>query len=185
MQKMILLPYDRYQRLLNYQENNTDATATAEKIDQEGTANALEDIIPLCTKPKEVTSEKESSPDVEKLLPLFPKALRGRALALLTYIAPHVSWNDTLEVTLSGERIPYSNIVDLIKVQLKDYRNFSPVGLDKFEKLLKDINVPLSLFPRTRRGQEGRGIIPPPPGIPAKKRKGEPAETVKLKWLKL
>ena len=175
MQKMVLLPYDRYQRLLSVQEH----TPPLDIIDQEETDNNLEDKVPI---QKEDVSEL--IPDVQKVATLFPKSLRGRALALLTYVVPYVGWDSKLEATLSGEKIPHSNIVDLIKVQIKEYKDFCPVGTEKFERLLKDINVPLSLLSRVRREQEGRGNIPPPPGTPIK-RKVEAERSVNLKWLKL
>ena len=75
-------------------------------------------------------------------------------------------------------------MVDLIKVQLKDYRDFSPIGVEKFDILLKDVNVPLSLLKSSRRQQHGEGNIPPPPGIPVK-RKDENPKKLKAKWLKL
>ena len=186
MQKMVLLSYDRYQRLMTSHENDSNTTQSDRREPEEQTVTRVEDKVHIDPEVEgEVASGKELSSNIEKVIPLFPKSVRGRAHALLTYIAPYVSWDDTLEVTVSGVKIPHSNIVDLIKVHLKEYKDFCPVGAEKFGELLKNINAPQSLLTRSRRNQGGRGRqIPPPPGIPAKRKTYE-TDTVKVKWLKL
>ena len=117
----------------------------------------------------------------------FPKYMHNRLLTLLTYIQPHVSWNDKGEVTVQERQIPGSNIVDLIKVHLKDYKDFQPVGKEAFGKILSELNVPVSLLAPSARQQSGSGNFPPPPGIPLKRTHLEdsyrPKE--KVKWLRL
>ena len=120
--------------------------------------------------------------DIERVVSSFLKTLKSRAQTLLAYISPHVTWNDKGEVTIEGENIPGSNIVDLVKVQLKDYKDLHPVGLDKFLNILKDTNVPLSLLAVSRRVQTGQGSIPPPPGSLVKRKK---KDTQRVKWLRL
>ena len=105
MRKLVLLPYDRYQRLLT-------------------TASDL----PVVSKPP--TAETKN--DIENLTTLFPNPLRAKARALLTYIRPYVTWNEKGEVTISGEEIPNSNIIDLVKAVLQDYKNFRPSGVEQF-----------------------------------------------------
>jgi hypothetical protein len=85
------------------------------------------------------------------------------------------------EVIIDGVKIPGSNIMDLVKVQLKDYKDLRPTGLEKFTDILKDTNVPLSLLTSSRRVQTGQGIIPPPPGSPVKRKEVKR----KTKWLRL
>lgn len=181
MQKMILLPYDRYQRLLSSQhsapsnevpENVSEPLEAEKPVDQ---PNSL----------PEYTAPSRDSGAIELVLPSFPKSLQSRARALLTYISPAVSWNPKGEVLIDGEQIPDSNIVDLVKVQLKDYKNFKPVGLEKFTHILKNANVPLSLLANSRRGQTGQGLpdtTPPPPGSPVTKK---PIQKQRIKWLRL
>jgi hypothetical protein len=84
---------------------------------------------------------------------------------------PYLTWNEKGEVVISGETIPNSNIVDLIKVQLKDYKDFKPTGVAEFEILLSNINVPKTLLNVSRRQQIGGSSIPPPPGIPVKRKR--------------
>jgi hypothetical protein len=182
MQKMVLLPYDRYQRLLSSSQEDSNnvkgqKTATQEVIPSGQTT-------PLKPEGTEETSDAKVSENIEKLLRSFPRTLQGRARALLAYIVPHLSWNEIGEVIIAGEKIPKSNIVDLVRVQLKDYKDFRPAGLEQFNLLLEDINVPLSLLTTSRRDQTGEGNIPPPPGSPVK-RKRDSSTIAKVKWLKL
>lgn len=179
---MVLLPYDRYQRLLTVKHDDSSTSTVNNTLHHQ--EKSLEQVTPICHEHTEDTTEKQFTQDIERLITLFPKTLQGRARALLTYILPYISWNEKGEVTLSGEKIPNSNIVDLIRVQLKDYRDFRPSGVEKFDNFFKDINVPLSLLAISRRGQRGEGNIPPPPGIPVK-RKDENPKKLKVKWLKL
>jgi hypothetical protein len=166
MQKMILLPYERYQRLLQQRE--------ASNVPSQETTTPNPDI-------EEVSPEPIGRQDLEeKLLSSFPKNLRSRARALLTHISTRVTWNDMGEVIIDGVKIPGSNIMDLVKVQLKDYKDLRPTGLEKFTDILKDTNVPLSLLTSSRRVQTGQGIIPPPPGSPVKRKVKR-----KTKWLRL
>ena len=117
----------------------------------------------------------------------FPKYMQNRLLTLLTYIQPCVSWNDKGEVTIQERQIPGSNIVDLIKVHLKDYKGFQPVGKEAFGKFLSELNVPVSLLAPSARQQSGSGNFPPPPSIPLNgthlEDSFQPKE--KVKWLRL
>ena len=140
MQKMILLAYDRYQRLLT-----VHVSAKAEESS-------------LLSENPEVP--KKAGKSVDDLLAFFPKTLKSRARALLTIISPRVTWNQRGEAIIGGESIPNSNIVDLVKVQLKDYKDIDLVGLGKFSRILRDINVPLGLLSSSRRDQTGQGKTP-------------------------
>lgn len=182
MQKMVLLPYERYQRLLSAKQD----LASKGDVTEEKQETTLE-----TNHPEDWTeSQSSQNKDIGQIIALFPKTLQGRARALLTYILPHISWNDKREVTLSGKEIPNSNIVDLLKVQLKNYKDFRPTGLLEFESLLTNINVPQSLLSASRRNQIGGSDLPPPPGIPVeKKRSREDSSSLpkskKIKWLRL
>ena len=105
--------------------------------------------------------------------------------SLLTYIQPHVSWNSKGEVILKGTVIPGSNIVDLIKVHMKDYKDYRPVGNDAFGEFLVELNVPTSLLAASARHQIGKGTLPPPPGISVKRNVPEKIVPGKVKWFRL
>lgn len=188
MQKMVLLPYDRYQRLVSSNQDTRD-----EKVNESNEMNPMTTID--VKKPEantgDPTTDNEFSTD--KLISLFPKSLQSRARALITYVRPFINWNSKGEVIVSGETIQGSNIVDLIKVQLKDYKNFRPTGLLEFEAILTNINVPHSLLSASRRQQIGGSVLPPPPGTPVKRKHEESGENTqtrttkarKFKWLRL
>lgn len=183
MKKSVLLPYDRYQRLLSGILRNETAMTTSE---QEHTLqHGVEDTAGIS---ENATDSQAVTPRVpETLTRHFPKPMQNRLRSLLTYIQPHVSWNDKGEVTIKERHIPGSNIVDLIKVHLKDYKDFQPMGKEAFGKLLLELNVPASLLAPSARQQSGSGNIPPPPGIPLKRKHLEDTSQApkKVKWLRL
>lgn len=183
MKKVVLLPYDRYQRLLSKEDEANNVH------DPERTTNPEPE--PLLNKERSIetqnnASETSSNTDTESdtLLRHFPKATLNRVRSILSYIRPSVTWNDRGEVTIEDREIPGSNIVDLIKVYLKDYKDFHPPGKEAFGEILLKLNVPKSLLAISARSQSGDGNLPPPPGIPVKRKvRTLPAKTVK--WLRL
>ena len=183
MKKSVLLPYDRYQRLLSGMLENEASMSTSDQkhSPQHGSEDATH------VTEKAIANNPEHHRASVTLTQHFPRSMQNRLRNLLTYIQPHLSWNDKGEVTIEEKRIPGSNIVDLIKVHLKDYKNFQPVGKEAFGNLLLELNVPVSLLAPSARQQSGSGNFPPPPGIPLKRTHLEdsyqPKE--KVKWLRL
>ena len=176
MKKMVLLPYDRYQRLLL-----RDQTPEVEQKDPEMSFQAVES---FDTNNSSMESTNEEGRDMETLISRFPKSMQSRVRSVLEYLRAHVTWNEKGEVSIHGQDIPRSNIVDLLKVNLKDYKVFNPVGNDAFRNVLCELNVPMSLLARSSRQQSGRGYLPPPPGIQTK-RPEEAADQRKVKWRRL
>lgn len=174
MKKMVLLPYERYQRLLSKDEPHTTEQVPVTSLHAE---EAL-DTTDSATNSNFGTSKYE-----EALILRFPKSMQNRVRSVLEYIQPHVTWNDKGEVSIQGRNIPGSNIVDLLKVHLKDYKEFHPVGRDAFRTVLYELNVPMSLLAPSARQQSGSGKLPPPPGIPLKRQ--EIPNQKNIKWLRL
>jgi hypothetical protein len=187
MKKMVLLPYDRYQRLLSAKA--IDESKSTIKEEGEEIVRPKEALSATDGVDRTETSAEYPSINIERLLTSFSKALQGRARSILIYIQPYINWNQKGEVIISGEKIPNSNIVDLVKVLLKDYKHFRPVGLQQFEALLSDINFPHTLLSASRRLQSGGSNIPPPPGIPVKRKPKEREDNLspseKIKWRRL
>ena len=186
MKKSVLLPYDRYQRLLS--GTVTDETSMMTFKQEHASHQAAKDSTDENEKATQCEALTQKTP--ETLTKHFPKSLHNRMHSLLTYIQPHVSWNDKGEVTIDEIHIPGSNIVDLIKVHLKDYKNFQPEGKEAFGKLLSALNVPVSLLAPSVRQQQQAGSghgIPPPPGIPLKRHYQEDSlhPSKKVRWLRL
>ena len=106
----------------------------------------------------------------EDLLSSLPLPLRSRAGVILNHLTKHTNlqWNDKGEIPIFGQLLKGSNITDLIKIQLKDYKSFHPVGAEVFSQLIQESNVPQSVLTQARRCQIGSGKTPHPPGkIPA------------------
>lgn len=138
---MVFLPYDKYQRL------------------QQKTGANSGDAPPI------------SKGDVNIPLNAVPRHLKNRAEILLNYIKENTSiiWNEKGEIIIDDKLIPFSNITDLVKDAIFQYKDFSPVGKIDFYNQLH--GIPLTLIHNLNRRkliQEGRGDIsgPPPPGIP-------------------
>ena len=156
----VLLPYDRYQRLLSKDEPS--------KAEQDS-MTSLHAEEPLDTNESSTKGNLDAAKYKETLILRFPKSMQNRVRNVLDYIQPHVTWNDKGEVSIQDRDILGSNIVDLLKVHLKDYKEFYPVGKDAFRTVLCELNVPMSLLASSVRQQTGRGNLPPSPGIPSKR----------------
>ena len=100
MQKMVLVSFDRYQRLLSASTNET-LPVEDERAEQKrqfssatsGIASALQTEGERKTE-QAATENSSHNIDIERLLTSFPKSLRGRAKALVTYILPNLTWNE-------------------------------------------------------------------------------------------
>ena len=157
MRKMVLLPYDKYQRLLHPPERNLESIEKPISVEKPIT---LEE--PISTE-----ESIENQTDITNSLPL---TLRSKAKTLLEHLKSHskLNWNRRGEISFGGKTIPGSNVIDLVKVHLRDYKDFKPIGEEQFTHALLESNVPLSLLAPSKRRQTGSGRIPPPPGIPKK-----------------
>ena len=80
----------------------------------------------------------------DDILGSLPLTLRSKAKIILDHLRKHtrLQWNSRGEIIVDGKLITGSNIIDLIKVQLKDYKSFHPVGEDVFSQLVLKSNVP-------------------------------------------
>lgn len=179
MKKLVLLPYDRYQRLLSTSSTNElnilETTPSVIKQPEHEEKQAHSRVV-----------DSTSNPDQDDgLLLQIPKSLQHRARTLLGYLKPYLTWNPCGEVTLEGREIPHSNIVDLLKVHLKDYKEFSPPGRDAFRQLLFKINVPQSVLAPSIREQTGGSRLPPPPGTPVKRIQDSADVHMPHKWRRL
>ena len=110
---MILLLYDRYQRLL-LAKHEISTTSTVDEIPTTSTDDdslqqqekSSEEVTPIFLEHTEKSSEKQLSrkEDVERLIILFPRTLQGRTRALLTYILPNITWSQKGEVIISRRK---------------------------------------------------------------------------------
>ena len=174
MRKMVLIPYDKYERLLSGQVSQPKPVCITDTDRDQVTID---------------TSQRDNlhpiSPDnrTDDLLTSLPLSLRSRAEVILNHLNKHADfrWNDKGEIIVDGQLVKGSNIIDLIKIQLKDYKSFHPVGTEVFSQLVQESNVPQSVLSPTRRFQIGTGKIPPPPGKPVRRKSS--VKSLRHKWI--
>ena len=89
--------------------------------------------------------EKQLPVGEEELLQQIPKPQQRGAKLLVNYIKnnPDLSWNEAKELVYKGNRIPHSNIYDLISNASRNRKHAaSPRGWRQFTNALIDQNVP-------------------------------------------
>lgn len=169
--KCVLVPYEKYQRLINKTQNmpKHNDGEQEEQLEEEYIHDISED-------------ESEHKLKEETILLHLPKTLKSKAKTLLDVINhnSNLDWNEKGELTVNGEALAHSHIADLVKDALVMHKQFQPLGMQEFYSNLK--NIPLTLIRNPHRreliNQSGSGIIkpdptqprPPPPGLPNKRK---------------
>ena len=101
----MLLPYDRYQRLLSGLLAKEVYLSTSE---QEPPKQRVDDMAQVTE--NAMDNELVHPRASEALTQHFPKSIQNRLRNLLTNIQPHVLWNDKDEVAIEEKLIPGSNV---------------------------------------------------------------------------
>ncbi|CAG5020384.1 unnamed protein product [Parnassius apollo] len=89
-----------------------------------------------------------------QILSLIPKAYNKKGQLLLNLVETSKSkihWDNEGTVIIDNEKIPGSNIIDLINDSLKPLKRSDPVGWDRFAEALKDTKVPLTYIGNPKR----------------------------------
>ncbi|CAH0730640.1 unnamed protein product, partial [Brenthis ino] len=89
-----------------------------------------------------------------QILSLIPKTYNKKGQLLLNLVGTNKSkihWDNEGTVIIDNEKIPGSNIVDLINDSLRPLKKSDPIGWDRFAKALKDIKVPLTYIGNPKR----------------------------------
>lgn len=89
-----------------------------------------------------------------QILSLIPKSYNKKGQLLLNLVGTNKSkihWDNEGTVIIDNEKIPGSNIVDLINDSLRPLKRSDPIGWDRFAKALKDIKVPLTYIGNPKR----------------------------------
>ena len=101
--------------------------------------------------------EEDESMSVEMIVRSIPKSMKKRAEALLAHLKERedvITWDDMGQVLIDGVLIPRSNITDLVSDAMRPRKNFNPIGVHEFYKVLNKINVPKDLVRNERRWAE-------------------------------
>ncbi|KAH9629435.1 hypothetical protein HF086_013349 [Spodoptera exigua] len=103
---------------------------------------------------KSIESEVNPLYSPTQILSLIPKTYNKKGESLLNLIGiskSKIRWDNEGTVIIDNEKIPGSNIVDLINDSLRPLKKSDPVGWDRFAKALKDIKVPLTYIGNPKR----------------------------------
>ena len=101
---------------------------------------------------------EEESMSIEMIVRSIPKSMKKRAEALLAHLKERedvITWDDMGQVLVDGVLIPRSNITDLVSDAMRPRKNFNPVGVHEFYKVLNKINAPKDLVRNEQRWSEG------------------------------
>ena len=100
---------------------------------------------------QESTEEKEDSVyNQDRIIATVPKKSQPRARALLDLLSQtDIAWNSDGECVLNKQNIQGSNICDLLKCVLLNYKTFKPKGYYDFIQALASNNVPETLIMNT------------------------------------
>jgi uncharacterized glyoxalase superfamily metalloenzyme YdcJ len=120
MKKSVLIPWEKYEKLMK----------------------------PEC---EEEQQQQHQSYNQDKIISTVPQKMRSRAQALLELLPQtDISWNQRGELVVNGDHIEGSNICDLVKCALLNYKNFQPKGYQAFIQTLAANNIPETLIQNTK-----------------------------------
>lgn len=164
MKKSVLLPYERYQQLL---QNSGISQNVAATISPDVTENATPTLPPQASAEPIVHNSLETVAtklNADVIVACLPKRNRFKAKRLLDYIEKHsnLDWNKQGNLTVENQPIEYSHIVDLLHDALTATRH-DPTGHVSFYNNLS--GIPQSLINNPRRKSLIGGRLPPP-GLP-------------------
>ena len=103
--------------------------------------------------------EDDESMSIEMIVRSIPKSMKKRAEALLAHLKERedvITWDDMGQVLVDGVLIPRSNITDLVSDAMRPRKNFNPVGVHEFYKVLNKINIPKDIVRNEQRWGEGK-----------------------------
>ena len=101
--------------------------------------------------------EEDESMSIEMIVRSIPKSMKKRAEALLAHLKERedvITWDDMGQVLVDGVLIPRSNITDLVSDAMRPRKNFNPVGVHEFYKVLNKINIPKDIVRNEQRWSE-------------------------------
>jgi hypothetical protein len=162
VQKMILLPYEEYERCLDRKTDRGEVPMSSENDEAQVGHGLSMDII----------------------MAAIPKQYQYRVKAILSHIMKDprkiLGWNHRGELHFRGETISGSHVTDLLKDSQYAYKNLVPLGIGEFYQGLRDMNIPQSLISNDQRRENNIR----PPGIPhIYKERKKVVASEKKKWI--
>ena len=154
-QKSILIPMEKYERLLHTQET------PANKPEKQDVREIMDDDSISCQSNDKVLNNDSTCDNQMKLdtiLMAIPRHSQHKARALLMHIQSDkyktLMWNERGEICIRGHCIVGSHISDLVKDALYNYRNLTVIGCSDFYRVLADMNIPIGLIGNEKRRTE-------------------------------
>ena len=176
---MRVLSEERYQALLNganstvsdkAQENPSITTMNKQEEKEATPPDVPPDVPPDPVTTPEVTPDTvPAKMTIENILSKIPKTWKVKAAKLLKKISESpdniLDWDEQGRIIYQGALIPNTNISYLLKDVVSPYKNFTPIGADKFRLALSNMNIGF----KSKR-------LPPPPGIRPRKKSKNPVK---------
>lgn len=85
---------------------------------------------------------------------VLPQTYKVQAVKIHDYLSVSgspVTWDANGVVSLKGNPVPHSNIIDLISDLTRFRKNFEPTGVTQFTNALAQLNIPLDLIGNEKR----------------------------------
>ena len=149
MKKSILVPYEKYQRLIRNQQQQQQ-----EQQQQQNT----------------IVEDQHGGLETDHILDTMPQRYKYKVGAIVSHILRDpqqtLAWDDAGQLLYKGTSIPGSHIVDLLKDSQYKHKGRHLEGSKEFYEGLKQIHLPATLT----RVIEIADIPAKPPGIPVRKK---------------
>lgn len=103
--------------------------------------------------PTTMDDSKQTSALRHQLSSVVPPTYKAQALKIHDYLSTGspITWDTTGVVSIHGNPIPQSNIIDLISDMTRFRKNFEPYGVSQFIQALAKINIPSDLVGNEKR----------------------------------
>lgn len=99
-----------------------------------------------------LTTQNTSIPDAhsystDAIIKAFPKTFRNKGTSLINHIKTtdifqRLSWDHQGMVTIDGEKVEGSSIIDLLNDAVRYRKSFTPLGRESFKRFLVTLNTP-------------------------------------------
>ena len=153
MKRMVLIPEEK---LIRYEKQESEQIGGVQPPIHYPGGNYPGHDYPMIGRGEDEGTE---SMPIEMIVRSIPKSMKKRAEALLAHLKERedsITWDNMGQVLLNGVLIPRSNITNLVSDAMRFRKNFNPVGVQEFYKVLKEINIPKDIVRNERRWSEGK-----------------------------
>lgn len=126
------------------------------KDDTKSTDDETDDTPVKPTHHQNVTQSSSEKDNISSLIDIaVPSKYKEKTKQFLSYLRnyPSIKWNERGEVSIEGETISSSHIVDLVRDLIIPGERKAPIGFQQFYSFLNSIHIPQSLISNGKRKQ--------------------------------